>query len=122
MKYSNVLTCLENSGMRMHAPCFVAPEYAVEGIMTLDNNGCNLMSKCGSNVVLITSNPTPDGKKNYSCQCSCGVWCTNGHGNPGDAVNEYIRMSEAYLRSMSVKTSLNDMYGDDLEVVEVIEE
>lgn len=28
----------------------------------------------------------------YSCQCACGMWCTNGHPNPHAAIDEYVEM------------------------------
>lgn len=57
-------------------------------------NGC-----CNDKPYLLTVNKTkksesrPDGL-NYSCQCSCGGWCTNGHRYKGDAINEYEAMSQ----------------------------
>ncbi len=53
-----------------------------------DRNGC-----CPDLPYLLTSNLTLDGSINYSCQCACGGWCTNGHITPVGAIAEYKRMS-----------------------------
>lgn len=35
----------------------------------------------------------------YSCQCSCGLWCTTGFFNPTDAVEEYRRMTRKWFET-----------------------
>jgi hypothetical protein len=56
------------------------------------DNGC-----CDKDFFILTANRDehrPDGL-NYSCQCGCGMWCTNGHDTEQAAVNEYRKMCEA---------------------------
>ena len=47
---------------------------------------------CEKPFFILTANKKRDGGINYSCQCGCDGWCTNGHSEPQDAVNEYINM------------------------------
>lgn len=49
-------------------------------------NGC-----CKDKPYVLTVN-LYGGALNYSCQCACNMWCTNGHDNPGGAINEYEEM------------------------------
>ena len=67
----------------------VNPCYRVVGIVFM-KNGC-----CEDQPVLITENnhPNPKIKKNYSCQCGCGAWCTTGHPTPVGALKDYETMS-----------------------------
>lgn len=58
------------------------------------HNGC-----CHDKAYLLTVNKIeksedrPEGL-NYSCQCSCGLWCTTGCKTPEEAIAEYERMSK----------------------------
>ena len=73
----------------------IVPDHLkVIGIMTT-KNGC-----CENRPYLLTSNKAScwPGGINYSCQCSCGMWCTNGHGTPGGAIDEYEEMTRRYER------------------------
>lgn len=54
-----------------------------------DLNGC-----CPDRPILITVNKRMDGKTNYSCQCACGIWCTNGHLTASAALKEYEDMAQ----------------------------
>lgn len=64
----------------------VSPVYHVMGIVYM-HNGC-----CKNKPVLITENHYKQGI-NYSCQCSCGTWCTTGHPTVAGAVKDYQTMS-----------------------------
>lgn len=35
-----------------------------------------------------------DGRLNYSCECYCGTYCTNGHDNLIDAIAEYESLKD----------------------------
>lgn len=67
--------------------------YEIVGIV-YHANGC-----CPDKPIIITANETnvseyhPDGV-NYSCQCACDCWCTNGHGTPSEALAEYEDMTK----------------------------
>ena len=61
--------------------------YHVEKILFM-KNGC-----CEDLPVILTTNKRTDGTINYSCQCACNCWCTNGHDTPAEAVCEYERMT-----------------------------
>ena len=69
--------------------------YVLEPLATIGfaniHNGC-----CKDRPVLITANKAQNwpGGINYSCQCACGMWCTNGHGTAGEALSEYEQMTE----------------------------
>lgn len=73
--YKNVSAGLKDLRVKADALYFVAPEYTVEGVFVLDDNGCNIAHGCGSNAVLLTSNPTQDGKKTTpaSAAAVCGA-------------------------------------------------
>lgn len=64
----------------------VSPAYTVVGLAYM-KNGC-----CKDKPVLITKNSIRGGE-NYSCQCSCGIWCTTGHPTIAGAVKDYQTMS-----------------------------
>lgn len=53
----------------------------------IDKNGC-----CEKNYFVVTANRRLNGDINYSCQCGCGGWCTSGHNNKENAINEYKSM------------------------------
>ena len=53
----------------------------------INNNGC-----CDKNYFVVTTNKRLNGETNYSCQCGCGGWCTNGHTTKETAINEYKKM------------------------------
>ena len=66
--------------------------FKIAGRLRIAHNGC-----CKGREVLITVNPCSFSKErpegyNFSCQCSCGAWCTNGHATPGGALDEYYQM------------------------------
>lgn len=54
-----------------------------------NGNGC-----CEGWPIVITTNLRPDGSTNYSAQCACDGWCTNGHNTPQETVDEYWRMTQ----------------------------
>ncbi len=72
--------------------------YTVIGIVNM-RNGC-----CNDQPILLTSNRCDQWKDgiNYSCQCGCGGWCTNGHSTASAALMEYERMTERELRRSKV--------------------
>ena len=72
----------------------VSSSYNVIGIIHM-KNGC-----CKDQSVLLTANNCSHWKNgiNYSCQCACGGWCTNGHSSASEALKEYEKMS---LRSLN---------------------
>ena len=49
---------------------------------------------CNKPFFILTANDKKDDGINYSCQCGCGMWCTNGHTTAQAAVDEYINMCE----------------------------
>lgn len=73
----------------------VADYYTILGAIYA-HNGC-----CENKPYLLTGNrcetsgQRPEGI-NYSCQCACGMWCTNGHGTPEEAIAEYENMSRRF--------------------------
>lgn len=72
----------------------VNQHFTVLARIKIAENGC-----CSDRDFLLTVNPIkpsaerPDGR-NYSCQCSCGSWCTTGCRTAGEAINEYLAMCE----------------------------
>ena len=67
----------------------VSKHFTIIGGINMDN-GC-----CKDEPVIITGIiNSVDGKAYYSCQCTCGGWCTGGHNNISDAVREYEFMSK----------------------------
>ena len=57
----------------------------------------NMKNKCCEDKpVLITKTNSIEV---YSCQCACGGWCTNGHSDPADAIEEYESMCDRYIKS-----------------------
>lgn len=72
--------------------------YTVIGIVHM-KNGC-----CKDKPVLLTTNICNHWKGgiNYSCQCFCGGWCTNGHANASGALQEYEIMTARELRNNKV--------------------
>lgn len=78
--------------LEIKMPVTVSKCYAVIGIVST-KNGC-----CADRPVLITVNrcevsPERPAGINYSCQCACGGWCTNGHADAAGALAEYEAMS-----------------------------
>ena len=57
-------------------------------------NGCC----AGSPVMIWKALHMPSGEVTYSAVCSCGGWCTNGHNDPWDALEEYQEMTEEEKR------------------------
>lgn len=68
--------------------------YTVIGIVYM-KNGC-----CNDQPVLLTANRCTHWKEgiNYSCQCGCGGWCTNGHDSASGALQEYEGMTSRTLQ------------------------
>ena len=62
----------------------VLPHFEVVGAIKMQNK-C-----CFNKPVLITKT---NGCNVYSCQCSCGGWCTNGHEKISEAISDYERMN-----------------------------
>lgn len=63
-------------------------------------NGC-----CENNPVIITANRTHDNRINYSCQCACDMWCTNGHPTAGAALKEYEQMTQRKIKEEQTNES-----------------
>lgn len=61
----------------------VIPALSIVGVLSIPNQCCVLEN------VLITKTR---GKEIYSCQCSCGGWCTSGHSSIEGAIAEWERM------------------------------
>lgn len=72
--------------LRIEIPISVSQQYSVLGVVN-DFNGC-----CPDRPILITGNKLRD-HINYSCQCACGMWCTNGHITASEALQEYEEMT-----------------------------
>lgn len=72
--------------LRLEIPISVSQQYSVVGVVN-DFNGC-----CQDRPILITGNKVHD-HINYSCQCACGMWCTNGHITASEALQEYEEMT-----------------------------
>lgn len=72
--------------LRLEIPISVSQQYSVLGVVN-DFNGC-----CQDRPILITGNKVHD-HINYSCQCACGMWCTNGHITASEALQEYEVMT-----------------------------
>lgn len=69
-------------------PSTVGGRYQVIGILKIFN-GC-----CKHQPVLVTKTFNEFMEKDiYSCQCGCGMWCSNGFENMPDAIADYMRMS-----------------------------
>ena len=64
-------------------------------VILSDHNMCCCETKAP---YLLTMIPHKDGNHVYSCQCACGGWCTNGHGDPFEAVKEYEAMCDRYIK------------------------
>lgn len=71
--------------------------YRPSEVHFIGNNGC-----CEKNYFVLTTNLF-DGRVNYSCQCGCGGWCTNGHQRAEDAINEYFDMCNRYEKENKKK-------------------
>ena len=69
---------------------YVPTGFSVIGVIH-GYNGC-----CEDRPYIVTANKCDGwpGGINYACQCSCGLWCTSGHGTIGEAVSEYEEMTE----------------------------
>lgn len=72
---------------RERVPVRCSSHYIPHSIIWM-RNGC-----CRKEPVLITTNEKPGGGVNFSGQCACGGWCTNGHDTPEACVMEYQRMT-----------------------------
>lgn len=74
---------------------FLSDKYKHVAFYLIKNNGC-----CEKPFFILTANSSPDwpGGINYSCQCGCGGWCTNGHGTEAEAVEEYRKMCNDYQK------------------------
>lgn len=64
-------------------------KYAILGAI-YGHNEC-----CKDKPFLLCANKRPsDGGINYSCECYCGMFCTNGHDNLLDAIAEYESLKD----------------------------
>ena len=77
--------------LKVEIPVQVSSPYKVLAVVN-DLNGC-----CKDRPILITGNKWHD-RINYSCQCACGMWCTNGHTTASAALKEYEEMTKRYLK------------------------
>ena len=75
----------------------VADCYAIMGVIYAHNGCCKDKPYLLTGNKIAVSKTRPEGI-NYSCQCACGMWCTNGHGTPGGAIDEYEEMTRRYER------------------------
>lgn len=73
--------------LKLEIPISVSKHYSVLGVVN-DFNGC-----CEDRPILITGNRYQN-RINYSCQCACGMWCTNGHTTASAALKEYENMTK----------------------------
>lgn len=77
----------------------VKPCYTPVAIINT-RNGC-----CPEKPVILAENivKDSDGKQriNYSCQCACDGWCTNGHRSAPEAIAEYREMTDRYVRYLT---------------------
>lgn len=82
-----------NNNYKVEIEFHLSDAFKVEAFYPIANNGC-----CKKDFFILTTNRYDgwEGGINYSCQCACGIWCTNGHDNPQDAVNEYRKMCENF--------------------------
>ena len=67
--------------------------YKLIAVIFTDRNECCCENH--SAPVLLTLSRLSS-EKVYSCQCSCGGWCTNGHSTPEEAIREYEFMCDEY--------------------------
>ena len=69
--------------------------FRVVAFYPISNNGC-----CDKKFFILTANEADNWKSgiNYSCQCACGGWCTNGHETEQEAVEEYRKMCNDYQK------------------------
>lgn len=82
-----------DSILKVEVPVSVSRPYYTIGLVR-DHNGC-----CSNRPILITGNKVDD-HINYSCQCACGMWCTNGHRSASEALKEYEEMTMKYKEEM----------------------
>lgn len=73
----------------------IAAPYKVEAFYPINNNAC-----CEKTFFMLTTNLRADGSTNYSCQCGCGMWCTNGHNTAQEAIDEYRTMCARYKKEV----------------------
>lgn len=78
--------------LRLEIPSSVSQKYSVLGVVN-DFNGC-----CQDRPILITGNKVHN-HINYSCQCACGMWCTNGHRTASEALKEYEEMTRRSINN-----------------------
>lgn len=79
------------------------PRYMMPMGVVWGSNGC-----CQDQPIIITVNVCSDNTLNYSCQCGCGGWCTNGHRSEAEALREYEDMTERKVRFLKN----NKMYSE----------
>ena len=72
--------------IRVNETIEIGSGYKPVGLVFM-KNGC-----CEGRPVVITLSDAGA----WSCQCSCGLWCTNGHATATAAVLEYARMSKGH--------------------------
>ena len=64
-------------------------KYAVLGAIYGHNACCK-----DKPFLLCVNRRSYDGRLNYSCECYCGLYCTNGHDNLIDAIAEYESLKD----------------------------
>lgn len=74
--------------------------FELVAVIMSDHNMCCCETRAP---YLLTKINYQNGNDVYSCQCSCGGWCTNGHEHPEDAVREYESMCERYIKKHRVE-------------------
>lgn len=83
--------------LKLEIPVNITPPYHITGVVN-DFNGC-----CKNKPILITVNKWHD-RLNYSCQCACGMWCTNGHTSASEALKEYEGMTQRRFKEDNNET------------------
>lgn len=79
---------------RLYVDVNIGGTYKPVAIILSDHNMCC----CEDKAPYLLTKCRVSGRDIYSCQCSCGAWCTGGHGKPEDAVKEYESMCERYIK------------------------
>lgn len=67
----------------------IPPGLKIIGAVAMENK-C-----CPDEPILITKT---NGIDIYSCQCSCGAWCTNGFKHISSAIADYESMNRGYVK------------------------
>lgn len=86
----------ENTNYRLYLDINLSKVFGLVAVIFSKKNMCC----CENNPpYLLTKCKYTDGTEIFSCQCSCGGWCTNGHSDPADAIEEYESMCDRYIKS-----------------------